>query len=80
MPRYDAMSTLQKNVESALAEKGWSKQDFADKLGMDRSQLSKIIRGQNAATVKTLEHIAEGLGLKLYELFMPESSLQNISG
>lgn len=80
MRKYDAMSTFQKNVEQALSQKGWSKQDLAEKLGMDRSQLSKIIRGQNAATVKTLEHIATGLGLKLYELFMPENELQEIAG
>lgn len=80
MRRYDAMSTLQKNVESLLEEKGWSKQDLADKLGMDRSQLSKIIRGQNAATVQTLERIAEGLDMKLYELFMPADELHKISG
>jgi len=74
------MTTLQANVESILDEKGWSKQDLADKLGMDRSQLSKIIRGQNAATVQTLERIAEGLGMKLYELFMPQDALHKISG
>ena len=80
MSRYNAMTTLQNNVEAVLEEKGWSKQDLADRLGMDRSQLSKIIRGQNAATVQTLERIAEGLEMKLYELFMPENELHRISG
>lgn len=80
MPRYDAMSTLETNIDAILHEKGWSKNDLANRIGMDRSQLSKIIRGQNAATIQTLERIAEGLEMKLYELFMPQSELEKISG
>jgi len=80
MAKYDAMDTLQNNVERLLADRKWTKQDLADHLGVDRSSLSKVIRGQNAATVRTLERIAEGLGVPLYELFMPENVLQEISG
>ena len=80
MSRYDAMNTLQTNVEALLEEKGWSIQELADRLEMDRSQLSKIIRGKNAATIQTQERIAEGLELKLYELFMPADLLHKIPG
>lgn len=80
MPRYDAMTTFQENVETLLAERGWSKQDLADRLGMDRSQLSKVIRGQNAATIRTLERIANEFDLSLYDLFKPAEKLETISG
>lgn len=80
MAKYDAMDTFQSNIEAALDDRGWSKQDLADHLGMDRSQLSKVIRGQNGATVPTLMRIADGLGVKLYELFMPQDELQKIAG
>lgn len=80
MAKYDAMTTFQTNVESLLEQRGWSKQDLADRLGMDRSQLSKVIRGQNAATIRTLERIASEFGLTLYDLFRPSEKLETISG
>jgi len=80
MAQYDAMSTLQQNIDRVLEDRGWTKQDLANHLDMDRSQLSKIIRGQNSATVDTLEFIASGVGMNLYELFKPVEELEKISG
>ncbi len=73
MTNYDAMEVFVRNVEAAMVRNGMNKQDLADKLGMNRSQLSKIVRGKNAATLRTLDSIAKGLGMELFELFVPES-------
>lgn len=80
MAKYDAMIAFEENVTRILADRGWTKQDLADQLGMDRSTLSKIIRGVTAATTTTLVRIADGLGVQLWELFAPSDKFEKVAG
>lgn len=71
MQKYSVMSTFGKNIESRLEERGWTKQQLADELRMDRSSLSKIIRGVHSPSLVMVEKIAAALGVEAYELLQP---------
>lgn len=46
-----------------------SQEDFARKIGLDRTYMSKIEAGKQNLTLETLNKICEGLGITLKELF-----------
>lgn len=46
-----------------------SQEDFAKKIGLDRTYMSKIEAGKQNLTLETLNKICEGLGITLKELF-----------
>jgi transcriptional regulator with XRE-family HTH domain len=45
-------------------------QDVADRTGLSVPYLSDVERGQQNASLKALERIAEGLGLRVHVLFI----------
>lgn len=65
------METFEANIETVLANRGWSKKDLADAIGMDRSSLSKIIRGVHSPTLKVVEKIADACDIEVFELLQP---------
>lgn len=71
MAKSTVMSTFAKNIEMILEERGWTKQQLADSLGMDRSSLSKIIRGVHSPSLVMLERIAKALEVEAFELLQP---------
>ena len=75
------MARSQKTVASMLMAKtigaevrkrrlaaGYSQEGFADKLGVHRTQIGFVERGENTTSVHTLALIAEGLGTTASEL------------
>ena len=50
-----------------IKEKGYTQQEFADKLGMTRVGLSQLINGK--PSYPTLEKIASALEVPMWELF-----------
>jgi transcriptional regulator with XRE-family HTH domain len=64
----DAMTTFCNNVMSVLSKKGWTIQDLADKCGLDRSNLSKVLRAKEGCTLLRAEKIADALGVPLSTL------------
>lgn len=46
-----------------------SQEEFAKKIGLDRTYMSKIEAGKQNLTLETLNKICEGLGITLKELF-----------
>lgn len=46
-----------------------SQEDFAKKIGLDRTYMSKIEAGKQNLTLETLNKICEGLGITMKELF-----------
>ncbi len=71
MSKSTVMNTFEANVEALLDERGWTKQQLADELGMDRSSLSKVIRGIHSPTLVMVEKIAKALNVEAYELLQP---------
>ena len=48
---------------------GTSQEAFADDIGMHRTYYSALERGESNLTVKTLEKVCDGLGVKVWEIF-----------
>ncbi len=67
-----SMSILNQNVRSKLAEKDLTVKELAERIGMYREALSKILNGKVDTTMGNAERIAEGLDTPLYELITPQ--------
>lgn len=67
-----AMTTFNENVLRKMTEKNLTVKDLADRIGMHRQGLSRILNGHVDTTMGNAERIAEGLETPLYELVTPE--------
>ena len=54
-------------IKELIREKGYTQQQFADKLGINRVTLNYHLNGK--PSYPTLENIAETLGVEMWELF-----------
>lgn len=68
MAKYSAMTIFKQNIEAMLSDRGWTIKDLADEIGMDRSNLSKIVRGVHSPNLSLLEKIAKAVGVEVFEL------------
>lgn len=74
MAKSSAMTTFNENVRRKLEEKGLTVKELAERIGMYREALSKILNGRVDTTIGNAERIAEGLEVPLYELITPKTS------
>ena len=54
-------------IKELIREKGYTQQQFADKLGINRVTLNYHLNGK--PSYPTLANIAEALGVEMWELF-----------
>ncbi len=59
-----------------LADKGISQTEFAEMIGVERSQISRICTNRTEPTLKLLYKMAQALKIEVAELLTPISSLQ----
>ena len=64
----DIMNTFSDNVFAILERKGWTIQQLAVKCNMDRSNLSKVLRGKEGCTLERAKVIADALQVPLAKL------------
>lgn len=57
------------HIEELRRRAGWSQEAFAHHVGIDRTYMSGIERGVRNPTLDVLYKLAEGLGVKVAELF-----------
>jgi transcriptional regulator with XRE-family HTH domain len=67
---------FRKNLKNLLVELDMSQQELADKMGIQRQQISYWIRGKNTPTDRSLKKIADALG-KPINFFLENSELSN---
>lgn len=65
MTKLTVMETFSKNIMSLLRNRGWSIKMLADRCEMDRSNLSKIVRGIDGCSLEKAVIIAKGLEVPL---------------
>lgn len=53
--------------------KGWNQSTLAEAAGLEQSTISKIERGWDGATIRSLTYIAQALEVPLFQLFMDEA-------
>ena len=55
-------------------ERGLSQEDFADMLGVHRTYVGGLERGERNLTLQTVERLADRLGVDAAELLFPAGS------
>ena len=59
--------------------KGWSQEAFAQSIGLDRSYMGGVERGERNISLENIDLIARGLGVTLSELFsMPRDPVVSV--
>lgn len=59
--------------------KGWNQQALADASGVDQSYISKVERGWDGATVRNLNLIAQALNVPIYQLFVEDTDMAELT-
>lgn len=67
---------LGKRIQLIREKRGLTQEELEERTGVNTKYLSAIERGQKNTTVKTLEKIAKGLDIELYELFLFSERLE----
>ena len=68
------MQTFSDNVRAALDAESLTITQLAERIGMHRQEVSKILNGRVDPTTATLNRIAEGLNVPLWELLKPSKN------
>lgn len=69
----DLQRVVGRNLRAYRDAKGLSQEAFADELGVHRTYMGGIERGERNLTLKSLERIAERLELDPLALLQPDS-------
>lgn len=64
----DLQRTVGRNLRAYREQRGYSQEAFADVLGVHRTYMGGIERGERNLTLKSLERIADRVGLDPLEL------------
>ena len=59
-------------IKELLQEDNMTQAELAEAIGIARPNMSNIVNGKITPTLKTLESIAEALGVEVAELFRPQ--------
>lgn len=65
MTKMCVMETFSKNIQQVLRNRNWTIQQLADRAQLDRSNLSKVIRGLEGCSLKKAVRIAKALEVPL---------------
>ncbi|WP_343283916.1 helix-turn-helix domain-containing protein [Actinomyces oris] len=68
----DLQKTVGRNLRAYRLEKGLSQEAFADQLGVHRTYMGGVERGERNLTLKSLEKMAEQIGVEARELLEVE--------
>jgi len=66
--KSDATKHFGRRVRERRKKMRLSQEDFADRVGLDRTYVSGIERGTRNPTLATMKRLAEGLGVPLETL------------
>ena len=69
----DLQKTVGRNLRAYRLERGLSQEAFADVLGVHRTYMGGVERGERNLTLKSLEKMAEQIGVEARELLEVEA-------
>lgn len=64
------------NVAAIRKSKGLSQVELADIVGVEQSTISKLERGNESVTLRTIQSVADALGVKVSDLFIDRSDAE----
>ena len=62
------------HIKEALKKRGLKQNDLADRLGINRVSLSRLLSDKNDMRVSTIKKIADAIGCDDAEFFTPEET------
>ena len=68
----DLQRVVGRNLRAYRRARGYSQEDFADLVGVHRTYMGGLERGERNITLKSLERLAERLGVDPVELLREE--------
>jgi transcriptional regulator with XRE-family HTH domain len=66
--KADILKRFGTRVRELRSAKGWSQEGFADKVGLDRTYIGGIERGERNLALRNIERLAKTLGISIAEL------------
>jgi transcriptional regulator with XRE-family HTH domain len=72
MSKGELQAVVGRNLRSVRHERGLSQEAMAEILGVHRTYMGGVERGERNLTLRTVERIARMLGLEPLELLSPE--------
>lgn len=76
--RTNKRMLLAARIDDARQQKGWSKKEFAERMGQQPSVISKWLSGTHNFTTETLFELEEKLGMKFLQV-EPEKKTQEFN-
>ena len=73
----NARKILANNIVYYRLEKGWSQEDFADKLGTTPTYVSNLENAKRNTRIDYIDHIATVLDVELFQLFIKRENIEN---
>lgn len=67
-----------RGIRIARKVKGWNQAELAEASGLDQSYISKVERGWDGATVRSLSLIAQALEVPIHQLFLEDREASEI--
>lgn len=75
--KSNARSILANNIVYYRLQKGWSQEDFADKLGTTPTYVSNLENAKRNTRIDYIDHIATTLNVELFQLFEKRENIEN---
>lgn len=75
--KSNARKILANNIVYYRLEKGWSQEDFADKLGTTPTYVSNLENAKRNTRIDYIDHIATVLDVELFQLFVKRENIEN---
>ena len=65
------------HIKDALKKRGLKQNDLADRLGINRVSLSRLLSDKNDIRLSTIKKIADAIGCDVTEFFTPAENADN---
>lgn len=75
--KSNARNILANNIVYYRLQKGWSQEDFADKLGTTPTYVSNLENAKRNTRIDYIDHIATTLNVELFQLFEKRENIEN---
>jgi len=68
MPKNDILIVFGRRVRELRKDAGWSQEEFADEVGLDRTYIGGIERGERNLALRNIHRIAQTFDMTIAEL------------
>jgi len=68
---YESLHVAYNALRDTYEASGLSQDDLAERIGVTKSRVSRVLSGRDNLTVKTLSHYGSGMGYRLIIAYVP---------